>query len=453
VENAPPGFGGPTRSGATCSSSSGVFRGDDELLVDALIAASQEPARRAAESAPLPGFGRDLVPYFDPEANTWDEAGVNQESAIDTSGADVAAGGATSQHRDEVYVAPHGMTYVVQKPKLIADVKGTQQQPKKGKKKQQQQQAVQEDEVFVAPHGMTYVVQKPKVNPGMVAQQPLDVPKESKKEKGRRKKEGAKDSSSVFAAIATGSVFEALQAGASTVSAEQQAATEAAFAKAAAAQKGKSKKQGKQQQPQQQQQPTASVKELFAAPVFQSSPAPNVLPMPKFGFGGAGTSMVPIAPSAAAPVPASVSGSSPPTAELYGPGSYGSPPTYGSPPSVLVNGALPTAAPPTIAQNRTQLLTPNSLTNIVPSGAPMPPVNRPPPPKAPQTTSQKPAMQLLTPDKLNAMVRRGTPQQQSAQPAAVAVIAPPRSAGSDPASASDDLRKLLNIGGGAAKVY
>lgn len=44
------------------SSKSKVFRGDDDSLVDVLIAACHE---HKAPSAPLPGFGRELQPYFD----------------------------------------------------------------------------------------------------------------------------------------------------------------------------------------------------------------------------------------------------------------------------------------------------------------------------------------------------------------------------------------------------
>lgn len=42
--------------------SSKVFRGDDDSLVDQLIAASQE---HKISTAPLPGFGRELKPYFE----------------------------------------------------------------------------------------------------------------------------------------------------------------------------------------------------------------------------------------------------------------------------------------------------------------------------------------------------------------------------------------------------
>jgi hypothetical protein len=52
-----------------------VFRGEGDLMVDALVAASQ--ARVNTNGNQLPGFGRDLVPYFDPGADSWDENTVN----------------------------------------------------------------------------------------------------------------------------------------------------------------------------------------------------------------------------------------------------------------------------------------------------------------------------------------------------------------------------------------
>jgi hypothetical protein len=51
-----------------------VFRGEGDLMVDALISASRV---KDSSSAQMPGFGRDLVPYFDPGAASWDESGVN----------------------------------------------------------------------------------------------------------------------------------------------------------------------------------------------------------------------------------------------------------------------------------------------------------------------------------------------------------------------------------------
>ena len=44
-----------------------VFRGEGDLMVDALVAASQA---RPSDNAPdMPGFGRDLVPFFDNDGN------------------------------------------------------------------------------------------------------------------------------------------------------------------------------------------------------------------------------------------------------------------------------------------------------------------------------------------------------------------------------------------------
>ena len=43
-------------------------------MVDALIAASQE---KAYNTAPMPGYGRDLVPYFDANGDENADAGVN----------------------------------------------------------------------------------------------------------------------------------------------------------------------------------------------------------------------------------------------------------------------------------------------------------------------------------------------------------------------------------------
>ncbi len=42
-----------------------VFRGEGDLMVDALIAASQ--AKPSDNGPQMPGFGRDLVPFFDTE--------------------------------------------------------------------------------------------------------------------------------------------------------------------------------------------------------------------------------------------------------------------------------------------------------------------------------------------------------------------------------------------------
>lgn len=51
-----------------------TFRGDSELLVDALISASQAKANSSGEV--LPGYGRDLVPYF--------ESGEHEDSDLQT---------------------------------------------------------------------------------------------------------------------------------------------------------------------------------------------------------------------------------------------------------------------------------------------------------------------------------------------------------------------------------
>lgn len=59
-----------------------VFRGEGDLMVDALVAASQA---RPVVNGPMPGFGRDLVPYFDPGADSWDENTVNNQGSEATS--------------------------------------------------------------------------------------------------------------------------------------------------------------------------------------------------------------------------------------------------------------------------------------------------------------------------------------------------------------------------------
>lgn len=50
-----------------------TFKGDQEILVDRLVAVSQE---RVAMPQ-LPGFGRELVPYFVPDSENWDESDLN----------------------------------------------------------------------------------------------------------------------------------------------------------------------------------------------------------------------------------------------------------------------------------------------------------------------------------------------------------------------------------------
>ena len=49
----------------------GSFQGDDDILVDRLVAASRKGEERGA-GEPLPGFGRDLAPFFD--ENTFADA-------------------------------------------------------------------------------------------------------------------------------------------------------------------------------------------------------------------------------------------------------------------------------------------------------------------------------------------------------------------------------------------
>ena len=52
------------------------FRGDSDLMVDALISASQMKANSSGEV--MPGYGRDLVPYF--------ESGEHDDSGLDGTG-------------------------------------------------------------------------------------------------------------------------------------------------------------------------------------------------------------------------------------------------------------------------------------------------------------------------------------------------------------------------------
>ena len=40
------------------------FRGEGDLMVDALVAASKEAFNQGG-GQPMPGYGRDLVPFFD----------------------------------------------------------------------------------------------------------------------------------------------------------------------------------------------------------------------------------------------------------------------------------------------------------------------------------------------------------------------------------------------------
>ena len=42
-----------------------TFRGEGDLMVDALVAASQAAYANPNGGQPMPGFGRDLVPFFD----------------------------------------------------------------------------------------------------------------------------------------------------------------------------------------------------------------------------------------------------------------------------------------------------------------------------------------------------------------------------------------------------
>lgn len=67
-----------------------VFRGEGDLMVDALVAASQ--AKPSMANGPMPGFGRDLVPYFDPGADSWDENTVNGANGAEVSSSNNKSG-------------------------------------------------------------------------------------------------------------------------------------------------------------------------------------------------------------------------------------------------------------------------------------------------------------------------------------------------------------------------
>ena len=45
------------------------FRGEGDLMVDALVAASQAAYVNPNGGQPMPGYGRDLVPFFDDDGN------------------------------------------------------------------------------------------------------------------------------------------------------------------------------------------------------------------------------------------------------------------------------------------------------------------------------------------------------------------------------------------------
>jgi hypothetical protein len=79
------------------------FRGEGDLMVDALVSASQQ-AYNMGGTTPMPGFGRDLVPYFDggetapvsskprpPGARGNVSVQPPPQAASDTAGADILA--------------------------------------------------------------------------------------------------------------------------------------------------------------------------------------------------------------------------------------------------------------------------------------------------------------------------------------------------------------------------
>lgn len=71
------------RSAAPASQAeSGYFKGDDDLMVDRLVAACS--AQKKALPELLPGYGRDLTPYFNP-GSEGSEEDINTDFASDTS--------------------------------------------------------------------------------------------------------------------------------------------------------------------------------------------------------------------------------------------------------------------------------------------------------------------------------------------------------------------------------
>ena len=67
------GFFPPPQPTTKMSKVSKVFRGEGDLMVDALVAASQARPEITGPNK----YERDLVPYFDPGADSWDENALN----------------------------------------------------------------------------------------------------------------------------------------------------------------------------------------------------------------------------------------------------------------------------------------------------------------------------------------------------------------------------------------
>lgn len=94
------------------------FRGEGDLMVDALVAASQAAYVNPNGGQPMPGYGRDLVPFFDDDGN---EAGGARDA---TAPAAPAASKKTRRKQPHKKVVPppkavltkNGMTYVQQVP-------------------------------------------------------------------------------------------------------------------------------------------------------------------------------------------------------------------------------------------------------------------------------------------------------------------------------------------------
>lgn len=58
----------------------GYFKGDDDLMVDRLVSACAQQKKAAA--APLPGFGRELVPYFVPGDDEPSHSNINGDLSV-----------------------------------------------------------------------------------------------------------------------------------------------------------------------------------------------------------------------------------------------------------------------------------------------------------------------------------------------------------------------------------
>jgi hypothetical protein len=58
----------------------GYFKGDEDLMVDRLVSACAQQKKAAA--APLPGFGRELVPYFVPGDDEPSHSNINGELSV-----------------------------------------------------------------------------------------------------------------------------------------------------------------------------------------------------------------------------------------------------------------------------------------------------------------------------------------------------------------------------------